>query len=464
VFKCQPEVIAANYNIPNNREWAILIWFGVFLAWALWKGKAGPNFVQLLRAALHAKLLMSFGLLLGYVALEDWLGSRLHLWRTELIKDTVIWLLVAIALLFRSAETTRQPYFFRKRVAATLGITEFLAFFTNLFVLSLFVEFFLQPLLFLIAGVGVVAEMQARTRSVKRFADVLLALIGLSLFVFTVQQLVANWSDIDKGILLQQIALPVWLTLGLLPFIYLFGLLANYELAFMRINFATDDRRARRRAKLALVSKLHLRARDTGTFSDPWFSRITSAPSFAAARQVVGGFQQSQREKKRAAAEDQERLRRYAGSQETDAEGRRLDRREFKETIRALRWLAACEQGWYDNKDLGRKQYRTDLLEALGDDFFDGHGLPADPGIKVKIAKRGQSWYAWRRTVTGWCFAVGAAGPPPDQWEYDGPEPPNGFPGKVPGWVKSPFSEEGNRNWTEFGRDASELDRHGPDR
>jgi hypothetical protein len=157
---------------------------------------------------------------------------------------------------------------------------------------------------------------------------------------------------------------------------------------------------------------------------------------------VVADFQESRREKARAVAEEQEQLRRYAGSDDTDAEGRRLDRREFRETMKALHWLAACMEGWYSNEDRGPKRYRADLLEAFGPDFFKPFGLP-DHGVIMKVAKNGKAWYAWRRTVTGWCFAIGAAGPPPDRWEYDGPEPPRRCPSKGQGW-----GDKANRNWT----------------
>jgi hypothetical protein len=276
----------------------------------------------------------------------------------------------------------------------------------------------------------------------------LLALIGLALLAFVAHQLYANWGNLDKHVTLLQFALPIWLTIGLLPYIYLLSLYANYELAFMRIGFAAEDRKARRRAKLALVTKLHLRSRDSHDFAAPWFQRIASAPNLRAARRVVGEFQKSKRDEERAAREEQERLRRYAGSDETDAEGRRLDRREFKETIRALRWLATCEEGWYYNEDHGGRRYRADLLKALGDSFFTNYGLPSDPAVTMKVSNNGQAWYAWRRTVTGWCFAIGAAGPPPDRWEYDGPEPPHGYPGKDRRLGESPISGKANPNWT----------------
>ena len=95
------------------------------------------------------------------------------------------------------------------------------------------------------------------------------------------------------------------------------------------------------------------------------------------------------------------------------------DRRELKETIDALSKLHMYQMGCYGN--LGGR-YRDDLLQIIGKDLTRS-GLPEESGITLRVSEDGQSWYAWRRTVTGWCFAIGAAGPPPNQWEFDGLEP-----------------------------------------
>ena len=99
--------------------------------------------------------------------------------------------------------------------------------------------------------------------------------------------------------------------------------------------------------------------------------------------------------------------------------------------------------GWY--RRCGDR-YRADLLNVIGGNFPQG-GLPKDPEVGLYVAEDGQSWYAWRRTVTGWCFAIGAVGAPPNQWEYDGPEPPEGFPGEDQAWGDSPFTDQANLNW-----------------
>ena len=382
----------------------------------------------------------------GYVALELWLGFKLSLLRSYLATAIAVWFVVSALVLFVNVDdAAKQPHFFRNRILASIGITELLQFLTNLFVLSLVAELLVYPVLAFWAMLAAFAATDDQYRAARKFANGLLALVGLGLIFFTIQQFYVNWAQIDWREVLRQFALPIWLTIGLLPFIYLLSLYANYERAFSGVDWAADDWRARWRAKLALLTKFHFKHRELHAF--PWHKaqQVASARSLGAAREVVTDVQQFQRDAERAAMEEQERLQRYAGSDETDAEGRRLDRREFKETMSALRWLATCQMGWYRNEN-HKGRYRADLLEVLGKDFTL-EGLPPDSGITMKVAKNGHTWFAWRRTVSGWCFAIGAAGPPPDQWEYDGPEAPHDLPGKDRRWGRRAFSNEANVNW-----------------
>jgi len=431
--------------VLNNREWATLIWAaGIFLPLIVRK-EIHSSVRGILRTLLNPQLLTPLLVMVGYVVGEVWLGYKAQFWRSDLVKDTIVWFIVsALALFFGSSQASEQSHFFRRRLVAAVSIPVFIEFFANLFVLNLIAELALQPFLILLALFIAAAESDERLRGWRTPLNVLLALIGVSLLIYSVRQLVIVWSAVDKPATALQFALPIWSTIGLLPYVYVLSLYSNYQRAFHAIDGHADDRRARRRAKLALVTKTHFRARDSYAFGGwPWLERIVSARRFRDARRVVADFQKSRREKERAAAEERERLRRYAGSDETDAEGRRLDRREFKEKMKVLYWLAECMEGWYYNEDRGGKRYRADLLEALGPDFFKPYGLPPDPGVTMRVAKKGKAWYAWRRTVTGWCFAIGAAGPPPDRWHYDGPEPPQRFPAKGHGW-----GDTADQNWT----------------
>ena len=351
---------------------------------------------QLLRLVLSPPLLIPLLLMVGYVVGEIWLGYKARLWRSDLIKDTIVWFMIsALALFSRYDQASKQPRFFRRRLLAVISISVFLEFFANLFVLNLIAELALQPLLLLLGLLIAVTEREERFRALRTPLNALLALIGLSILTYSVRQLFISWNAVDKPVTALQFALPIWLTIGLLPYVYLLSLYSNYQSAFHAIDVHSDNRRARRRAKLALVTNLHLRTRDSYRFGgSPWLERIVSAPTFPAARRVVADFQESRREEERVAAEERKRLRRYIGSDETDAEGRRLDRREFKETMKALYWLADCMEGWYYNQERGGKRYRADLLDVFGPDFFKPFGLPPESGITMKVAKNGKAWYA----------------------------------------------------------------------
>lgn len=427
----------------NNREWAILIWLAVLLVWLLLGKKSRADLANAVRTFCTPKILIPVSLLLGYVGLEVWLGAWLSLWRPELIKETTVWFLATgFALFLNLDKVTTERRYFRNRILAAFGIMVFLEFFTNLFVLNLVAELLLQPFLALLGMMTVVAAARREHRPAKRLAEGLLIAIALALLAFNVQQVVVNWDEIDQGLAIHQLALPMWMTVGILPFVYFMSLYSNYELAFKWIGFREQgDRWSRLRAKAALILELHLQTRLVHRFNIYWGRQAAEARSFRAARQVVKDFRERERAKALALVDAQENLKRYAGVDGEDEDGRRLDRREFKETTSALQRLATSHMGWYRGS-----RYPADRLERLNNDFTR-QGLPHEHGITMRVRDDGQAWYAWRRTVTGWVFAIGAAGPPPNQWEYDGPEPPSGFPGEDSAWGDGPFDFETSRNW-----------------
>lgn len=181
-----------------------------------------------------------------------------------------------------------------------------------------------------------VASADEKLASVKNFIDGLLGFLGLAIIALTAINLIGNWGDLDKAHLLRQLALPLWLTLGVIPYLYLLALWSGYEQAFIRINVSSEDPRARFRAKLALIVALHGRAAKANAFFGGWGRRITEADGFGAAWRVGREFLRAEKHREDERREAAERLVRYAGADGTDDEGRRLDQREFKETRDAL--------------------------------------------------------------------------------------------------------------------------------
>ena len=384
--------------------------------------------------------------LFAYISFEVWIGFQIGLWNSSLAKAAVIWAVASGAVLSSKGilEANKDPFFFRKTAAATIAPTVFLAFFMNLASLSLLAEFGLQLLLIPVTALSAFAHARGRREddTVKKLCGGVLSVIGFCWFAYTVRHVYETWNQVDGHLLFQKLVLPMWLTVGLLPFVYAMSVYAAYERPFRIIRRQTEMLRARWTAQVAIMTTLHFKARDVAKLQHFWTKQLVDAKRLGAARSVVRRFEMSLRDDERAIAEEEHKLLHYAGAGGTDTEGCRLDRREFKETIKALQWLATCHMGHYRKRD----RYDRDLPRLL-EHSFTMQNLPRESGIEVKVAKNGQRWYAYRRTVSGWCFAIGAAGPPPDQWEYDGPDPPTGFPGEDATWGDAPFGDTVNKNW-----------------
>ncbi|MBO1269683.1 hypothetical protein [Arthrobacter cavernae] len=136
------------------------------------------------------------------------------------------------------------------------------------------------------------------------------------------------------------------------------------------------------------------------------------------------------------AQQEAQRLRREresasAGSQDVDANGRRLDNREFRETKDFLRKLLTSAMGWLASTG----ELRRDLVGNVYTvkDFVKA-GLPADPGIHTSLSPDGKIIWFWRTTMSGWVLgaAVGIHGDGFDEWLYSGSTPPLDGPHETP--------------------------------
>lgn len=427
--------------MPDNRELALLIWLLPVLWWILRQQKLRSGLGGIVRSFLQPFIFISFFAMFAYMALEVWAGARLGLWNRELLKPTIVWAVLSGGVaFFESNNAARDPRFFRNAVTETIALAAFADFFMNFFVMNLLAELVVQPLLVVLLLLSGIAGHRPEHRQVKSFLDIVRAFTGFFLLGYVAWRFLTEWRSLDGSAVAREFLLPVWLTIGLLPFIYILSLVITYDSALRGINWAAKEGKARWRAWLALATGIHIRHRDLRTFNWNWGKRLVEAPTLAAARAVVRAFRQERRAALERIADAQEQERRHAGSNATDEGGRRLDRREFDVTIDALRFVKICQDNWHRKNGV----YRADILKMLSDSFT---GLPTPSGIELKVSDDGQSWYACRRAVTGWCFALGAAGPPPDEWEFDGPEPPLDFPGRDPAWGARPFAADRNRNW-----------------
>lgn len=406
---------------------------------------ARPLLGSFLRLFLLSRVGLAFAIYFFTTAAAIYGMSLLGLWTKSLTGSSVLWFLsVGVVWFFNLTEAGKEPNFFKQRLIATLGVSAALEVFVGLVVLPLWAEFAVQGLLGLVVLVNSVAMVDSALRSAARLTAWILTLAGISLFLYTLIEFARAWRTQNWFDVLNQFLLPVWLTAAGIPVLFLIALGMGYGSLFKHLSFWNDWRRPRLRALMGIVVELRGALTHISQFRGPSVSTAARAVTLKAARQAVAEWKESRADDASRRAEARRRLEENAGVAGKDDQGLQLDRREFDSTKSALRWLATCHMGWY-RREGERDAYRMDLLTILGD--FAQRGLPEPHGIVTKVRKDGQAWYAHRTTASGFVFGIGANGPPPSLWYWQGHRPPPGFPSKRSGW--SPDLEPPNPEWKE---------------
>ena len=435
-------------SLLTNRETASLVTTTAFVILAIVavvRGGSGGPILQSGRSAfatlLSRKIPLLFTSYVGGIAAAVALASNWWLWDPALWKATILWCLISgIGLFSKAFSAVKEKGVFVgtvKRVIAAIAVFEFIA---NLGSFPLWVEIpavLVASLCTLLAAFGPRDEEYA---CVVKIANFYLSTFGLAAIVWASWRLVNDWSDIDRAMLLREFMLPLWLTPIALLLIYPLSWFAAYEgvRAGMRFTADGDPIRAQRLAVLIrCAGRLGALRELQGTAS--W--RVGRAEGFRAAWREIGDIKQQKREERETQLAAERRLELNAGLVGTDVSGKQLDQREHAETMQALRWLATCQMGHYRSR--GNRYYVG--LEKIIDNLSEKYGLPTPNGIEMHISSDGQSWYGTRETTTGHWFAIGAAGPPSDQWLYDGSTAPSGFPDETEWEQWAPGDNA--RNW-----------------
>jgi hypothetical protein len=374
-------------------------------------------------------ILVPLFLYVVWISTAVFVAARFGAWDASLLKTTILWLLLSgLGLILRLNDAIEKPRFFLTALLQTLGIAAFIEFLAAMKSFPLWVEIPTQALGVIFAGVAVVVGRRPDHVAVRKLANSYLIVLGASALVWSLTHLITDWSTLDRTEVLRELLLPIWMTPVALFFVYGFALVAAYQALFRRMGFWNKEAGLLPQ-KLAVLARANVRLGRLRLLSGLAVQRLARTTTFRNSWNEFGVLEKQHQLRLDDEAAARQRLIDYAGVQGTDDSGRQLDRREFKETQAALRFLSTCHMGHYRNRD---HRYRPDLLPIV-ESHFQSDGLPEDHGVEMHVSVDGQSWYATRQTPSGWWFAIGAAGPPSDEWLYDGPHPPRRFPAE-PEW------------------------------
>ena len=383
----------------------------------------GSSLRGLLSVAVDKMILVPVIAYLCWVSAALAAADAVGLWDLRLVKGAALWWLFSgLGLFGTSLEAAKKDGTIAGAFRRLLGVALIVEYVANAASFPLFVEIPVQILAVPCGVIGALGPDREEDHRAAKFASRFLVALGVAAIGWGITRLLADWDNIDTGLLWRELVMPFWLTPVALAFMTLLALYFMYEATFSVMGNESAVGLSWKH-RLALLTRCgpRLRAIRTARAAASW---LANDPGFRSTWKWVGQVLREDRDQRASETAEAQQLEENAGAVGTDSFGLQLDRREHAETMEALRWLYTCQLGHYRRQG---SRYSANL-EAVIDGLSDKYGLPRPNEIEMHVSDDGQSWYSARRTITGHWFAIGAAGPPTDQWFYDGTDAPTCFP------------------------------------
>lgn len=247
----------------STREFATGLWLLVFLGWAFTHPPVRRSAWQVVKAFVTPKVFLPVVAVAGYTALVVWAFELVGLWEPALLKDTILWFVLAGGVSVFSAMAGKEDEsLFRLLVAENIKVLVFIEFLVNLYTFSLLAELVLVPTLALVGVMDAVAERDPAHEQVSRFLKSVQSLVGLAIFYFAVSTAVHDLRVLGTTDTWIQVSLPVILSLGLIPAAFLLRLYSSYEQLLIRFRMGpAKDPSLIRYAKAQLIRHVRFRPR-----------------------------------------------------------------------------------------------------------------------------------------------------------------------------------------------------------
>ncbi len=248
----------------DNRELAIVIWIAIALVYALTQKDVRSSLWSILKMASGPKIAIPLASMIVYVGVIVAALRRADIWTAELGSETLFWFVGTAVVSFLSYERVSQdPRFFRRTALGVLSVTALIEFLSNLYTFNLEVELLLVLAFFALGAVLAVAQTKAEYRQVRGCLQAILAAVGLGLLAYAVMRTIRSPSTFATTTNARKLAVPIVMTICLLPFLYGLAVYGNYDSLLTRLRLQLRDERdlyRYLRRRLVRTTRVRLRA------------------------------------------------------------------------------------------------------------------------------------------------------------------------------------------------------------
>jgi hypothetical protein len=284
----------------TNRDIALLVWFTVFIIFVLVRMVMDRTLrvmmKQLLRTLFFWKIALPLLLFLTYVSLVLGGGYRLGFWQPWMLKDSLYWFLgTALIVFFRVNQASNDEHFFKKMMLDSVRVAVVIDFIINLYVFNLVVELLLIPLVTLLGMLLAVATLKPEYAQVKKFLRGVVAAVGIFVLIHAGLVVASDPGSLTTLKNLEDLLLPLVLTVLIIPFVYGLALLMMYEILNFQLKITSRNQAIRRFTMWQIVKACGLSLSRIRQFSRRFLADTRGADSKAEVLAVIKQFKVAMR-------------------------------------------------------------------------------------------------------------------------------------------------------------------------
>lgn len=229
-------------NLFSTREYATGFYIVLITIYVLSRKTIRASALTVVMTALNKKIVVPFIIFIIYAALITLLFTRLSFWSISYIKDIITWTLFAgVPICYNAIGKDPKTGYYKEIVINNIKATALAEYFFGTFTFDIVIELILQPVILFISIIQIYADKSDNSVSVRKLCDVILGLIGITIFILTIRAAISDYKYLNIQRTSVSFLIPIVYSILFVPASFIFALIAKYEIVFIRMGFYDQD-------------------------------------------------------------------------------------------------------------------------------------------------------------------------------------------------------------------------------
>ncbi|MGM9478032.1 hypothetical protein ACS5PU_16515 [Pedobacter sp. GSP4] len=222
------------FEVFNTREIAYLIWGAIVCFIFLFLKSLRKDFLPVLKSLVGRDFVRVYFFTIIYVSFCSFILSRIGLWHTSMVKDTIVWgIFAALPMMYSIMQAKNLKRYFGSTLKDLFQITIVLEFVLGLYTFSLWVELLIVPFTLMLGALIAFSGKDEKNQKVTKLFKWISNALGLFLIVEVVGHIVGHFGEYWRVSYFKQFLLPLTLSVMFIPFLYLLVCFARFQETFV---------------------------------------------------------------------------------------------------------------------------------------------------------------------------------------------------------------------------------------